>query len=144
KQALDKHGPRDPALLIGEVSRSVRASLGQQEGSASASNDGLDAAFIWFDQSAQVISYSGAPPPLLVQEPGQAGVAIVDADRLGLGYADTPDGARWTCKQVPLRPGALVLSCTDGLIDQIGGPKRIAFGKRRLREALVRHRELPM
>ena len=35
-------------------------------------------------------------------------------------------------------------TCTDGLIDQIGGAKSIAFGKRRLRDALVRHRELPM
>jgi hypothetical protein len=32
--------------------------------------------------------------------------------------------------------GTLVFVTTDGLIDQIGGPKEIAFGKRRMREAI--------
>lgn len=145
KQALDKHGPRDPALLMAEVSQSIKTSLGQADVTADgASNDGLDAAFLWFDAAERRISYAGARTPLLLHEPGQAGVAIIDADRMGLGYPDTPADARWTCKQFELRPGSILMTCTDGLIDQIGGPKNIAFGKRRLREALVRHRELPM
>ncbi|WP_077036215.1 SpoIIE family protein phosphatase [Pelomonas sp. KK5] len=147
KQALDKHGPRDPARLMGEVSAAIKSALGQggapAEGLAS-SNDGMDAAFLWFDAATRRLSYAGARTPLLLLEPGQAGVEIIDADRLGMGYVDTPDEARWTSKDVQLRPGAVVLACTDGLIDQIGGPKAIAFGKRRLRDALVRHRELPM
>ncbi|MFG6487807.1 SpoIIE family protein phosphatase [Roseateles sp. BYS78W] len=144
KQALDKHGPRDPARLMAEVSLGVKASLGQLDGSDSASNDGLDAAFLWFDATTGQLSYAGARTPLLLHDPGQTGVEIIDADRLGLGYADTPADARWTCRQIELRPGTVLLTCTDGLIDQIGGPKSIAFGKRRLREALVRHRDLPM
>lgn len=146
RQALDKHGPRDPARLMAEVSQSIKSSLGQAglgDGDG-ASNDGLDAAFLWFDAEASRISYAGARTPLLLHEPGQAGVSIVDADRLGLGYPDTPASASWTCKRFELRPGSVLMTCTDGLIDQIGGPKNIAFGKRRLREALMRHRELPM
>ncbi|MNL86744.1 hypothetical protein D3C87_2155850 [compost metagenome] len=30
---------------------------------------------------------------------------------------------------------------TDGLIDQIGGPRGIALGKRRLRELLLEHQD---
>ncbi len=144
KQALDKHGPRDPARLMAEVSQGIKSSLGQIEGGGSASNDGMDAAFLWFDAATRCLSYAGARTPLLVLAPGQAGVEIVDADRLGLGYADTPADARWSCRQVELQRGTIIITCTDGLIDQIGGAKRIAFGKRRLRDALVRHRELPM
>jgi phosphoserine phosphatase RsbU/P len=144
KQALDKHGPRDPALLMAKVSQGIKASLGQIDGGGSASNDGMDAAFLWFDAATGCLSYAGARTPLLLLAPGQAGVELIDADRLGLGYADTPLDARWSCKQVELQPGTLLLTCTDGLIDQIGGAKSIAFGKRRLRDALVRHRELPM
>jgi len=144
KQALDKLGPRDPARLMSEVSLGIKSALGQMEGAGSASNDGLDAAFLWFDAPARRLHYAGARTPLLLLEPGQAGVEIIDADRLGLGYADTPGDACWTAKQIELRPGALLLTCTDGLIDQVGGPKSIAFGKRRLRDVLVRHRDLPM
>ncbi|MFK9743608.1 protein-serine/threonine phosphatase, partial [Escherichia coli] len=32
KQALDKHGPRDPALLMAKVSQGIKASLGQIDG----------------------------------------------------------------------------------------------------------------
>ncbi|MBV8604207.1 MAG: SpoIIE family protein phosphatase [Pelomonas sp.] len=143
-QALDKHGPQDPAHLMGEVSRSIKAALGQADAANAASNDGLDAAFLWYDAAAGRVSYAGARTPLLLLEPGQAGVEIVDADRVGLGYTDTPDDARWTCKQFELRPGSILMACTDGLIDQIGGARSIAFGKRRLRDALLKHRELPM
>ncbi|MDY0743911.1 SpoIIE family protein phosphatase [Paucibacter sp. R3-3] len=144
KQALDKLGPQDPAALMVEVSLAIKSALAQQDGVTTASNDGLDAAFLWFDATTQTLSYAGARTPLLLLEPGQAGVEIVDADRLGMGYADTPSDARWTSKKIALKPGSLLMTCTDGLIDQIGGPKSIAFGKRRLRDALVRHRELPM
>ncbi len=144
KQALDKHGPRDPARLMAEVSQGIKASLGQLDADGAASNDGLDAAFLWFDTATQCVSYAGARTPLLLLDPGQAGVEIIDADRMGMGYADTPIDAQWSCKQVRLRPGSLLVACTDGVIDQIGGARSIAFGKRRLRDALVHLRELPM
>lgn len=144
KQALERHGPRDPARLMAAVSLNVKVALGQLDGATSASNDGLDAAFLWFDAGSGRLSYAGARTPLLLHEPTQTGVELIDADRLGMGYADTPADARWTCKQVTLRPGTVLLASTDGLIDQIGGSKAIAFGKRRLREAMVRHRDLPM
>lgn len=144
KQVLERLGPQDPAALLAELSRAIQASLGQVDGGEGGSNDGLDAALLWFDAASGRLRFAGARTPLLLLEPGQAGVTQIDADRLGLGYADTPTDARWTTHEIPLRPGTLVLTCTDGLIDQVGGPKAIAFGKRRVREALVRHRERPM
>jgi serine phosphatase RsbU (regulator of sigma subunit) len=50
----------------------------------------------------------------------------------------------WTNKKLKLAEGTIVVSTTDGVIDQIGGPKHIAFGKRRLREAMLASRALPM
>jgi len=143
-QALERLGPRDPARLMSEVSRSLKTALGQLDGAAAASNDGLDAAFLWFDASTSVLHYAGARTPLLRVDPGQAGVEVIDADRHGLGYLDTPMDARWTLREIPLRPGTVLVTCTDGLIDQVGGPKNIAFGRRRVREALLRHQDMPM
>lgn len=144
RQALDRHGPRDPALLMAEVNRGIKASLGQSIEQDGSSNDGMDAAFIWFDSATNRLSYAGARTPLMLLRPDQASVELIDADRLGLGYVDTPADAGWQCKQIELQPGTLLMACTDGLLDQVGGAKTIAFGKRRLREALLRHRALPM
>ncbi len=36
--------------------------------------------------------------------------------------------------------GTLMFVTTDGLIDQIGGPKQTAFGKRRIRESIMSQR----
>ncbi len=143
-QALDRHGPREPALLMAEVNRGIKASLGQSLDQGGSSNDGMDAAFLWFDSATNRLSYAGARTPLMLLRPDQASVELIDADRLGLGYVDTPADARWHCRQIELQPGTLLLACTDGLLDQVGGAKTIAFGKRRLREALLRHRALPM
>lgn len=144
RQALDRHGPREPALLMAEVNRGIKASLGQSIEQGGSSNDGMDAAFIWFDSATNRLSYAGARTPLMLLRPDQASVELIDADRLGLGYVDTPADASWQCKQIELQPGTLLMACTDGLLDQVGGAKTIAFGKRRLREALLRHRALPM
>lgn len=144
RQALDRHGPREPALLMAEVNRGIKASLGQSLDQGGSSNDGMDAAFLWFDSATNRLSYAGARTPLMLLRPEQPSVELIDADRLGLGYVDTPADARWQCRQIELQPGTLLLACTDGLLDQVGGAKTIAFGKRRLREALLRHRALPM
>jgi serine phosphatase RsbU (regulator of sigma subunit) len=47
----------------------------------------------------------------------------------------------WKNQEVALPAGSLVFVSTDGLIDQIGGPRGIALGKRRVREVLLEHRE---
>jgi serine phosphatase RsbU (regulator of sigma subunit) len=48
----------------------------------------------------------------------------------------------WENRTVPTRSGTLVFVTTDGLIDQIGGPREIAFGKRRMREAICAQRHV--
>lgn len=37
-------------------------------------------------------------------------------------------------------PGSLLFVTTDGLVDQIGGPREIAYGKRRIRDVLLAQR----
>ena len=45
----------------------------------------------------------------------------------------TPHGLRLGKPDPSLKPGSRVYITTDGIIDQIGGPKQIAFGKKRLK-----------
>lgn len=138
---LDMHGPRDPGLLMAEVSRGMKAALGQHSSSSQAkSNDGMDAAFMWFDNASRTLVSAHANMPVFALSPGDDGVLAIQGERTGLGYPDTRTDMVWKNRHTPLAQESLIWCCTDGLIDQIGGPKNIAFGKRRLRQALLRHR----
>ncbi|WP_338716263.1 SpoIIE family protein phosphatase [Herbaspirillum sp. DW155] len=146
KQALELHGPHDPARLMREVNRSMKRVLGQhgQSGKPSESDDGMDACFFWFDSAARTLTSSSANMPLFLLVADGTEVLTVEGKRAGLGYVDTPDDMQWDNHSQHLAPGAMIFVCTDGVIDQIGGPKHIAFGKQRLRRTLLEHGHLPM
>jgi serine phosphatase RsbU (regulator of sigma subunit) len=141
-QALEKLGPRDPAALLTAVNRNVKALLGQVNGGAETpqSNDGLDAAFFWFDAKQGQLHFSGAKIALHILRPESDAFEPVAADRMGVGYVDSLADFTWKQHVVPLSPGSLLFIWTDGLTDQIGGPRKIAFGRRRIQEVAVRHR----
>ncbi|RXZ32381.1 protein-serine/threonine phosphatase [Oxalobacteraceae bacterium CAVE-383] len=145
-QAMNRHGPRDPAQLMGEVNRGMKEALGQHAANnrLSESDDGMDATFFWFDAATRVLTCANARMPLFILAPDQEQVQTIDGERTGLGYVDTRHDMVWKNRTVELAPGAIVFATTDGIIDQIGGAKNIAFGKQRLRDALVRHRGAPM
>jgi serine phosphatase RsbU (regulator of sigma subunit) len=144
-QALQRLGPRDPGALMGEVSRGVKAMLGQnEEARASAgSDDGLDAAFLWYDARERLLRFAGARMALHLLAPGQGGLQLWEGERAGLGYVDTLHSQDWPNHSIEVAPGALLFVATDGLTDQIGGPKAIAYGKRRLRAQLQEHAAAP-
>ncbi|OEZ63662.1 SpoIIE family protein phosphatase [Duganella sp. HH105] len=144
-QALQQLGPRDPAALIAEVNRGVKSMLGQvderhSQHGAAASNDGMDAAFLWFDYASRQLHFAGAKLPLFQLDPDQQAVQTVDGDRMGVGYVDTPLDYAWTNKTITIPERSLLFLTTDGLIDQIGGPKEIAYGKRRMRDVMLAQR----
>ncbi|WP_371866075.1 SpoIIE family protein phosphatase [Duganella radicis] len=140
-QALQQLGPRDPARLIAEVNRGVKGMLGQVEGHGhTESNDGMDAAFLWFDNATRRLHFAGAKLSLFQLDPDQQAVQTVDGERMGVGYTDTPLDYRWTNKIIDIPEGSLLFLTTDGLIDQIGGAKDIAYGKRRMRDVLLAKR----
>src|SRR5690606_40319032 len=69
---------------------------------------------------------------LFVLLPGQEQVQAIQGERAGAGYADTPSDMAWTNQVTQLAQGAILSCFTDGLVDQIGGAKNIAYGKQRL------------
>jgi len=146
KQAIEQCGPRDPARLMGEVNRAMKRVLGQHAGAGkpSESDDGMDACFFWYHAQSRSLTVANAKMSLFLLEPGSDEVHSVDGERVGLGYVDTTDDMAWSGRTITLAQQAMIVVCSDGIIDQIGGPKHIAFGKQRLRQALLAHRDLPM
>ena len=102
---------------------------------------------IWFDNATRTLTFAGAKSSLFVLQPdasaaaGAADGEMINGARMGVGYVDTAMDFVWHNSTVPMQTGTLVFVTTDGLIDQIGGPKEIAFGKRRMREAICTRRE---
>ncbi len=145
-QAIEQIGPRDPGALLMAVNRGIKQMLGQNDReprespSASESDDGMDAAFFWFDNATRQLTFAGAKSSLFVLQPADAEGEMVNGARMGVGYVDTDMAFTWQNNAVPTTSGTLVFVTTDGLIDQIGGPKEIAFGKRRMREAICANR----
>lgn len=149
QNALSADTWRDPAAVLGLVSRRVKTALGQIDHTHSevsvdhGSDDGMDAAFCAFDTASRTLTFSGAHMPMYLLEPG-ADIRIVEGDRAGVGYGTTPMAQEWTNHRIEAAPGAACCFFTDGLVDQLGGPKRIAFGKRRLAALLAEQRGRPM
>lgn len=138
-QAIKEHGPRDPAALLGHVNRSVKQMLGQLDGKdgTPGSDDGLDAACFWFESAHRRLRFAGARLSLFLLRPGAEAVEVVDGQRKGVGYVDSEFDFAWNNIDLELPAGTLVFTTTDGLIDQVGGPRGITFGKKRLRELLL-------
>jgi serine phosphatase RsbU (regulator of sigma subunit) len=144
-QALAQLGPRNPASLLSAVNRSVKEQLGQVNGldGTPESDDGLDASFFWFDNVTQVLSFAGASMALHVLHPDAEQLETIAGQRMGVGYVNSHFDYQWSVSRVQMQPGSLMFIATDGLIDQIGGPKRIAFGKRKAFETIIAHRTQP-
>lgn len=149
----------DPAGALSIMNKKVKTALGQIEDkdsllpeeskftkmiSKDGSDDGMDAAFFWVSNPDKKITYAGAKTPIFYIAKNDQEVSIVDPDRKGVGYVDTPYDFVWTNKEISISQGMSVYLTTDGIIDQIGGPKNIAFGKKRYANILFEHRAKPM
>ena len=142
-QMLERDGPADPAQLLGTLNRKIKQSLGQIEHRepGEQSDDGLDAIFLWLNQRDQSLTYAGARVPLHILRKEAGAPVSHETDRMGIGYVATPVAHCWQNRTLNLQSGDLLCVTTDGLTDQIGGGKKIAFGKRRLRELITTHRD---
>ena len=150
---LLQHGnPRDPASVMAEMNRMVKSTLAQdgKHEDGGGSDDGMDSAFVWFNPAQRSLTWASAKTPLFIVEPASSDAAAsvkveqINGDRMGVGYRTTPMRHTWVNHNLNLAPGSSVFITTDGIIDQPGGAKRIAFGKKRLKNMLIEHHALPL
>ncbi len=141
RQALNSTAPGDCGGLMAEAHRLIKSGLGQETVEKGASDDGLEMGVVYlpFSQTDHVI-YSGARFSLFVVDPpGRPSdrttgcrVRELKGDRMGIGYRRIPWQIEFTNHMVPISADTGLIMASDGLIDQIGGPKRRSFGKKRL------------
>jgi serine phosphatase RsbU (regulator of sigma subunit) len=152
----------DPGALLGQMNRYIKRVLQQRNRDAQpawgapaaaeglpaekTSSDGLDAALFLQSPCGTQLRFASARLDLLVAPPGvqeAAQVQIHAGDKMGIGYATTPDDAAWNTQVLEVAPGSLLMIATDGVIDQLGGPRQIAHGRKRLARFLHEQQDQP-
>ena len=123
----------EPALLLQRLNESIRATL-HQDTAATPSDDGLDAAICLLQPAQGRLVFAGAHLPLYVVTDGQ--VSELPGDRVSLGYKRSRPDHIFTSHRVALRPDISFCLCSDGLLDQPGGPRGLPFGRSGLRQVL--------
>jgi serine phosphatase RsbU (regulator of sigma subunit) len=107
---------------------------GGTPGGSRGEDNGLEMALCRWEPDSGVLRFAAAR--IHLYRIGAEGVSEWEGDRTGLGYWRGDASHRFTEHTIDAREGATFLMCSDGLLDQPGGPKGLPFGRRHLRSVL--------
>jgi PAS domain S-box-containing protein len=134
--------PNDkPSQLLTGLHRGVQSLLGQNQEDGE-TDDGLEVGVCFIRPEKKQITFAGARFSLW--RANDRGVIEIKGDRKGLGYRRYPQDATFTDFTLPFENSDSFYLTTDGLTDQIGGPRGRSFGKRRFQDLLRKNRGASM
>jgi serine phosphatase RsbU (regulator of sigma subunit) len=131
----------EPSRVLGELHRGLQVLLGQRDGEGE-TDDGLEAGVCFLSEAERRLVFSGARLSLWRTSDGVA--HEIRGDRAGIGYRRFAHDTMFTDVPLELGNGSRFYMTTDGLIDQVGGPRRISFGKKRFAAFIAQHQSRPM
>jgi serine phosphatase RsbU (regulator of sigma subunit) len=131
----------NPSQVLTGLHRGVQSLLGQNE-EEGATDDGLEAGICFINPKRRKMTFAGARFSLW--RANKKGVIEIKGDRKGLGYRRYPLETTFSDIALPFESSDTFYLTTDGLIDQIGGPRGRSFGKRRFQELLKKNRGATM
>lgn len=145
EHVLSEERAKDPALMLSIMNQTVKRALNQMSDDLDVlltgkqqSDDGMDTAFLYFENGNRRLIYAGANTPLFILRPDDSVVEVIKGNAMGVG--STAFDYTWRNRELTLPEGTLVCVTTDGITDQIGGPKNIQFSRGRLREKILSNR----
>ncbi len=129
----------DVGAFLQRIHQAVQSSLGQDVADGE-SDDGMELGVCYFTPDGGQMHFAGARFDMFMVN----GDELVDIKptRKGIGYRDIPFDQNYQTKTIDLSPGLRFYMTSDGLIDQVGGERRRAFGKKRFRKLLLSVQEL--
>jgi len=114
-----------PSLVLSDLHRNLQTLLGQDQADGG-TDDGLEAGICFVSETERKLVFSGARFSLFHEHDSE--ISEVRGDKAGIGYRRF---AADTVLVIDLSDSDRLYMTTDGLIDQIGGERRRAFGKKR-------------
>lgn len=139
-RVVSELGSEDPARILDRLDSIVRETLSQHR-EETESNDGLDIGLCLVRRDGRVL-FSGAHLSLLVLTESET--REIRGSRRSIGYKSTRQEAGFSNFEIEAKPGMCFYMATDGIRDQVGGERRMPFGKTRLLQLLEGARSLPM
>ena len=130
-----------PATLLRVLHRDLQQLLGQDQAEGE-TDDGLEAGVCFINSPDRRIVFSGARFGLFKASNGE--IEEIKGDKAGIGYRRFPVDTQFTDLTIDLMHNETFYLTTDGLIDQIGGPRRRSFGKRRFKAFIENQRQSPL
>ncbi len=137
--------PGEVGVLLQRVHQLLQKSL-DQDHDKGASDDGIEMGVCYLAPRNKKMTFGGARFSLFRVQDGKA--EEIKGDKKGMGYRAIPQDMTYSKQEVSLDhgadEGATFYMTTDGLIDQVGGPKRRSFGKKRFKQLLLDMEDAPM
>lgn len=99
-------------------------------------DDGMDCTLLYIDRKKDSMFFAGARNFLFVRRP-DGSIENYKGDRKGVGNESTPKDAVFTNHEIAIETGTRMYMPTDGLIDQIGGERRLPFGRKMFRNFIA-------
>ena len=131
----------NPSEVLAGLHRGVQTLLGQDQMTGE-TDDGLEAGVCFINPDRRKMTFAGARFSLW--RSNEKGVTEIKGDRKGVGYRRYPKETSFTDVTLAYRAGDSFYMTTDGLIDQIGGPRGRSFGKSRFQKLLKKYQGHPM
>lgn len=140
-QALLENPKGSPADLLKRTNQIVKNIL-SQTGKDGESDDGFECGICLIASDSQSITFAGARFELWVVDSQE--IKSIKGDKAGIGYRRTDINRAFTNHTLTASAEASYYMSSDGIIDQIGGPKRISFGKKRLKQLILDYSRMSM
>ncbi|MCI4626417.1 MAG: SpoIIE family protein phosphatase, partial [Candidatus Magnetoovum sp. WYHC-5] len=129
------------AELIINIHKIIQVTLGQNK-DGGLSDDGLELGVCYIPHDKKTLTYCGARLSLFCYNGEE--VQEIKGSKKPIGYKDIPYDTTFTNYIINIPKRMTFYMTTDGLTEQIGGEKKIAFGKKRLMALIAQGWSYPM
>jgi serine phosphatase RsbU (regulator of sigma subunit) len=140
---VNESGIVKPSAILTSLRENIISAL-KQEGSLSASKDGMDIALCSVDMKKMKLWFSGANNPLYIIRKEKNEYVFIErkGDRMPIGYYSIMSD--FTNHEYDIQKGDIIYLFSDGFIDQFGGPDGRKLMVPRFKQMLLDNQELDM
>lgn len=130
-----------PGEALARLGNLVRTSLNQDRSDCQ-SNDGFDAGMCLINPAKETVTFAGARTNCFIIPRSSDPVIRLPGEKQALGYPGKDAYEALEEFEVSIKQCATFFMASDGVLDQPGGDKSLAYGPRRLMQSLERYRHL--
>jgi len=139
--ALNDVVPGSVGDLMQRIHQIVQITLGQH-GEGGQSDDGMELGMCYLGPEMDELTFVGARFELYLLENDT--ISIIKGTKSGIGYRGISHTQKYEEHQIINLENKIFFMTSDGLIDQVGGERRLMFGKRRFKELLLNLKDRPL